>query len=64
MIKQIYLQIPMDQILYQWAGRVDQEDLHSFVNVFVAAKKSGGDSLRVIRDSIAQIQDKMEMQRK
>ena len=63
MIRQIYLQIPMDQILYEWAQRVDQEDLHSFVSVFVAAKKSGGDSLKVIRDSISQIRDKMEMQR-
>ncbi len=63
MIRQIYLQIPMDQILYEWARRVDQEDLQSFVNVFVTAKKSGGDSLKVIRDSIAQIRDKMEMQR-
>ena len=63
MIRQIYLQIPMEQILGEWAERVDQEDLRSFVNVFVTAKKSGGDSLAVIRDSITQIRDKMEMQR-
>ena len=63
MIRQIYLQIPMDQILTGWARRVDQEDVRNFVSVFVTAKKSGGDSLAVIRDSISQIRDKMEMQR-
>lgn len=63
MVRQIYLQIPMEQILTEWSRRVDQEDLRSFVNVFSAAKKSGGDSLAVIRDSISQIRAKMEMQR-
>ena len=61
MIRQIYLQIPMDQILTGWARRVDQEDVRNFVSVFVTAKKSGGDSLAVIRDSISQIRDKMEI---
>lgn len=63
MIRQLYLQIPVEQILFEWAGRVDQEDLKNFVGVFVIAKRSGGDSITVIRDSIAQIRDKIEMQR-
>lgn len=63
MVRQIYLQIPMEQILSEWSRRVDQEDLRSFVNVFSASKRSGGDSLAVIRDSITQIRAKMEMKR-
>ena len=39
MIRQIFVQIPTEQILEEWADRVKQEDLQNFVNVFVTAKK-------------------------
>lgn len=63
MIRQIFVQIPTEQILEEWADRVKQEDLQNFVNVFVTAKRSGGDLLSIIRDSIGQIRDKIEVER-
>lgn len=63
MLRQIYVQMPMEQILEEWAERVKQEDLRNFVNVFVTARKSGGDLLAIIRDSIGQIRDKIDVER-
>ena len=48
MVRQIYLQVPMEQIMEEWSGRVEQEDVRNFVNVFVMAKKSGGNMLGII----------------
>lgn len=62
MVRQIYLQVPMEQIMEEWAERVRQEDVRSFVNVFVMARKSGGNILEIIRSSAEQIREKLEVQ--
>lgn len=61
MVRQIYLQIPMEQIMEEWADRVCQEDVRNFVNVFVMAKKSGGNMIGIIKSSADQIRDKLEV---
>lgn len=61
MVRQIYLQVPMEQIMEDWAERVQQEDVRNFVNVFVMAKKSGGNMLGIMKSSADQIRDKMEV---
>lgn len=61
MIRQIYLQIPMEQIMEEWAMRAGQEDVRSFVNVFIIAKRSGGNVLQIMQNSIRQIRDKLEV---
>ena len=63
MLRQLYLQIPMEQVLEEWAERVELDEVRSFVNVFSMAKRSGGNMLAIIRSSIAQIRDRMEVQR-
>ena len=63
MLRQLYLQIPMEQVLEEWAGRVELEEVRSFVNVFSMAKRSGGNMIAIIRNSISQIRDRMEVQR-
>ncbi len=62
MTRQLRLQIPMEQIMEEWADRVEQEDVRNFVNVFITAKRSGGDMIGIIRNSIEQIRDKLEVQ--
>ena len=42
---------------------VDLEDLRSFTAVFIAAKRSGGDMLAIIKDTAAQIGDKIDVKR-
>ncbi len=61
MVRQIYLQVPMEQIMEEWAERMRQEDVRNFVNVFVMAKKSGGNILEIIRSSTEQIREKLEV---
>lgn len=61
MVRQIYLQVPTEQIMEEWANRVQQEDVRNFVNVFVMAKKSGGNMIGIIRNSADQIRDKLEV---
>lgn len=61
MLRQIYLQVPMEQIMEEWADRVQQEDVRNFSNVFAMAKKSGGNMIGIIRNSADQIRDKLEV---
>lgn len=63
MLRQLYLQIPIEQVLEEWANRMELEEVRSFVNVFTMAKRSGGNMLAIIRNAIAQIRDKMEVER-
>lgn len=51
MVRQIYLQIPAERILEEWAERVEQEDVRNFVNVFVMARRSGGNMIGIIRNT-------------
>lgn len=62
MVRQVYIQIPVEQVLREWAKRVGMEEITRFVNVFVSTKKSGGDAQAVIRDAISQIRDSMDVQ--
>ena len=62
-VRQLRLQVPVEQALEEFAGRVDLEDLRSFTAVFVAAKRSGGDMLAIIKDTAAQIGDKIDVKR-
>lgn len=61
MVRQIYLQVPMEQIMEEWSGCVCQEDVRNFVNVFVMAKKSGGNMLGIIKSTTDQIREKLEV---
>ena len=61
MVRQIYLQVPMEQIMEEWSERVGQEDVRNFVNVFVMAKRSGGNMLGIIKSTTDQIREKLEV---
>lgn len=62
MVRQIYLQVPMEQVMEEWAERVRLEDVRNFVNVFVMARRSGGNILEILRRSAEQIREKLEVQ--
>lgn len=63
MIHQMEMKIPTDEILEGFARRTGQEDVENFVNVFAAAKKSGGDSTAVIRNAIHVISEKIDTEK-
>ena len=61
MVQQVYLQVPTEKIMEDWAKRVDQDDVWNFVNVFVLARKSGGNMIGIIRNCVSQIRQKREV---
>ena len=52
-----------EEVLKGFAERTGQEDIENFVNVFEAAKKSGGDSIAVIRDAVKIISGKIDTEK-
>lgn len=62
-VRKIRLQIPIEAVLDEFARRVELEDVHNFVNVFSAAKRSGGDMIAIIRNTAAQIGEKIDVKR-
>lgn len=62
-VRKIRLQIPMETVLEEFARRVNLEDVENFVSVFSAAKRSGGDMIAIIRNTAAQIGEKIDVKR-
>ena len=63
MVRELNLHIPFEDVLDEWAARMPQEDLRSFASVFRAAKKQGGNSIRIIRDTADNLCGKVEIRR-
>ncbi|MEG0190989.1 MAG: type II secretion system F family protein [Lachnospiraceae bacterium] len=63
MIRQLNMNLTVEQVLQEFSIRVEQEDVQNFVTVFVMAKRSGGDMIGILRNAIRQICDKVEAKR-
>ena len=63
MAHQIDMNMTAGTVLDRFAQRMGQEDVENFVNVFTAAKKSGGDSIAIIRNSVRLISEKIETEK-
>lgn len=63
MVQQIYIRIPAEQIFEDFAKRVRLEDVRNFADVFAAAKRSGGDMIAIIQNTVNQIGDKIDVKR-
>ena len=63
MVHQLNMNVPSEVVLREFADRVDQEDVENFVTVFVTAKKAGGDSVAIIRNTVKIICDKIDVKR-
>lgn len=55
------LNIPLEQLLSDFANRSGLEDVRSFCEVFVFAKRSGGDFIQIIHLTAARISEKNEL---
>lgn len=55
------LNISLEQFLYDFANRSGLEDVRSFCEVFVFAKRSGGDFIKIIHMTAARISEKNEL---
>lgn len=63
MIRKVRLQIPAETVLEDFAARVELEDVSNFASVFTAAKRSGGDMIAIIRNTVVQIGEKIDVKR-
>ncbi len=62
-VRELRMQIPVEQAIEEMAERIGLEDVESFAAVFVTAKRGGGDMIAVIRNTAGQISDKIDVQR-
>lgn len=60
-VHQLNMNFAAEWVLKDFALRVEQEDVENFVTVFSIAKKSGGDSISIIRNTIQMICEKIEV---
>lgn len=61
--RQLRIHVPLEKILEEFGMRMQTEDVRNFVTVFAAAKKSGGNMISIIRDTVRQIGDKIDVKR-
>lgn len=63
MVHELQVNITLEQVLEEWAKRVEQEDVQTFASIFSTAKKSGGNMIGIIRNAIRQMSGKIEVER-
>ncbi len=55
--------VPLEKLLMQFAERSRSEEIQDFAEVFAVARKSGGDMAEILRRTISQIQDRIDVER-
>ena len=62
-VHKIRMNETVEVALMDFSNRAHIEDIYNFVSVFVMAKKSGGDLVRIIKDTTKIINEKIEIQK-
>lgn len=63
MIRQMQMNVTAESVFHEFAMRVKDEDVQTFVTVFNMAKRSGGDTIEIIRNVVRQIGEKIDVER-
>lgn len=63
MIYQLNLNQAVEQVLEDFSKRVNLQEVTNFVTVFSIAKRSGGDSIQILKDTVRLISGKVETER-
>ena len=63
MVRQIQMNINVEQAFRELAMRTEDEEVLTFVTVFNMAKRSGGDTLEIIRNAVRQIGETIDVER-
>lgn len=61
--RELKMNLSAEQVLKGFENRVQQEDVKNFVTVFAAAKRTGGDSISILRETVRIISGKIETER-
>ncbi len=59
----VALNVPLEQVLEEFAERTDVEDIISFAEVFTFAKRSGGNFVKIIDNTTEHMKSKVETQK-
>lgn len=62
-VHKIRMNETVEVALTDFSNRAHMEDIYNFVSVFVMAKKSGGDLVRIIKETTRMINEKIEIQK-
>ena len=63
MIRQLQMNVTAENALQEFATKTEDEDVQTFVTVFNLAKRSGGDTLEIIRNAVRQMGEKIDVER-
>lgn len=63
MVHRLDMNMTVEQVMRDFARRVNQEDAEHFAEVFSIAKRTGGDSISILKSTIRTIGDKIEVER-
>ena len=63
MIRQLQMNVSVETVLQDFAQRTGDEDVQTFVTVFNMAKRSGGDTMEIIRNAVRQMGEKIDVER-
>ncbi len=62
-IRKLEVNVTIEQALAEFAYRADIEDIKNFVNVFITTKRTGGDSVKIIKYTSQIMNEKLEIVR-
>ncbi|PKM54323.1 MAG: pilus assembly protein TadB [Firmicutes bacterium HGW-Firmicutes-5] len=62
-VKKLNMNETLESALEDLALRAGVEDIHNFTGVFIMAKRTGGDLIRIIRETTHMINEKIEIQK-
>lgn len=62
MLRRIQMNVTVEEVFQEFAKRIGDEDVQTFVTVFNMAKRSGGDTLEIIRNVVRQMGEKIEVE--
>lgn len=63
MVHQLDMNIPLEKVFLELAVRTKDEDVRTFSTVFSMAKRSGGDMIAIIGNTVRRIMEKIDLQR-
>lgn len=63
MVHQMQMNVTAETALGEFAARTGDEDVQTFVTVFNMAKRSGGDTMEIIRNVVRQMGEKIDVER-
>lgn len=63
MERELRMNMTVERALEEFAERVQMEEVNSFVTVFKTAKRTGGDQVAIIRDTVHVLQESMDVKR-